>query len=203
MWLKGAALIASVGVHAVLVWAMWSVPVPRAEPVRVPVEMELRPFVRPVEARRTPVTENRKASARRRGPAVSAPIAVAATGSLSVLEGSAPEQQPSGEGDGDEEVGTTAPPPPPPPDTRAELIVMPRIAYPETARADDVEGVVRLFVKLDARGQVLEVEILEEPGSGLGDAARRAVMGATFRPATHLGAGVPTGFEYVYRFRLL
>lgn len=80
---------------------------------------------------------------------------------------------------------------------------MPRIAYPETARADDVEGVVRLWVRLDARGRVTGVEVLEDPGSGLGAAARSALMGATFRPATHLGAAVSTGFQYVYRFALL
>ncbi len=112
-----------------------------------------------------------------------------------------------GGGDGEADVGggdeVGPPSPQPPPDTQAELLVMPRIAYPETARADDVEGVVVLWVALDERGRVINVIIREEPGSGLGAAARSALLGATFRPATHLGAGVSTGFEYVYRFRLL
>ena len=195
------ALIVSCGVHGVVVWSMWSAPVRRVEVVREPIELELLPFVRPVEARRTPVTESRKkASSRRRGP-------VAALAPAPVAEFGEPEAVAERGGDGEADVGVgdeVGPPSPPPtPDTQAELLVMPRIVYPESARADDVEGIVRLWVELDAGGRVINVSIREEPGSGLGAAARSALLGATFRPATHLGAAVSTGFEYVYRFRLL
>ncbi|MDP3151420.1 MAG: energy transducer TonB [Archangium sp.] len=205
MWMtRAGALIVSGGVHAVFVWSMWGEPVKRVEVVRVPIEMELRPFVRPVEARRTPVVEQRKASSRRRGPVVlAAPAPVALAVAVAVAEVGEVQvgRQPGGDDDAD--VGGEEGPPAAPPDSPAELLVMPRITYPETARADDVEGVVRLWVKLDERGQVISVEVLEEPGSGLGAAARSALMRAQFRPATHLGAAVQSGFEYVYRFRLL
>ncbi len=197
---RAGALLVSCGVHAVFVGSIWSAPVKPVEPMRGPIELELRPFVRPVEARRTPVVEQRKVSSRRRGlAAAAAPVHVAA---LPVAELGEPlvVLEEGGGGDEREAVPQGIPPPP---DTQAELVVMPRIAYPETARADDVEGVVRLWVRLDARGRVTGVEVLEDPGSGLGAAARSALMGATFRPATHLGAAVSTGFQYVYRFALL
>ena len=83
------------------------------------------------------------------------------------------------------------------------MLSLPRIPYPETARADRVEGRVRLWVQLDETGRVLSVEVLDEPGSGLGEAARRALLNATFKPPTHLGLREATAFEYVYRFQLL
>ena len=153
---RAGALIVSCGVHAVFVGAMWSEPGKRVEVVRAPIELELRPFVRPVEARRTPVVEQRKASSRRRG-LVAAPVVVAPMVAASVAEIGAPMSEGEGEGEAElpgdgAEAGATLSPPP---DTQAALVVMPRIVYPETARADDVEGVVRLWVKLDARGQVI------------------------------------------------
>jgi TonB family protein len=115
------------------------------------------------------------------------------------------EVVPGGSGGTEEEGVVTAspPPPPPPPDTSVELLLLPRIAYPENARSDGVEGRVRLWVQLDETGQVLSVEVLDEPGSGLGDAARKALLNATFKPPTHLGRREATAFEYVYRFQLL
>ena len=53
------------------------------------------------------------------------------------------------------------------------------------------------------RGQVISVEVREEPGAGLGEAARRAVSAGRFSPATRSGAGIPCSFEYLYRFELL
>lgn len=82
------------------------------------------------------------------------------------------------------------------------MLWLPRVEYPLEAREDGLEGVVRLSVLVDAQGRIISVEVLEEPGSGLGEAARRAMLKGTFRAATHLGSGVASSFEYLYRFEL-
>lgn len=79
---------------------------------------------------------------------------------------------------------------------------LPRIAYPERARLDEIEGVVVLWVTLGADGRVVAVEVRSSPDASLSDAARSALLRAEFRPATLGDAPVGTQFEYRYRFEL-
>jgi TonB family protein len=62
--------------------------------------------------------------------------------------------------------------------------------------------VVVLSVVLDADGTSRSVELLSDPGSGLGDAAREALLRARFAPALQDGRAVESRFEYRYRFEL-
>lgn len=205
---KAVALLISCALHVAVFLSFKVAPAPVRAPETRRVEIELRQ----VEARRgPPAVENKKRvskrppAARKSAPIVSTPI---------VDEGVpvAPPSGPTGPTDGEEgangEEGETGggggswSPPPPPLDTRAEVLSLPRVEYPLEAREEGVEGVVRLRVRLDSFGRVLRIEVLEDPGSGLGEAARRAMMKATFRAATHLGANVECSFEYLYRFEL-
>jgi TonB family protein len=63
-------------------------------------------------------------------------------------------------------------------------------------------GVVRLDVHLSAEGRVLSIDVLESPSPELAAAARAAVMGARFQPATRDGQPVESRFPYRYRFEL-
>lgn len=194
------AILVSCGLHLLFVVSLWTAPASPQARASKPIEVELRQ----VEARRSNGPERRASSPRRtRAPPVVTPV-IEATEPTShpVPEGGGEpgdDESPGGGGDAGIPVAAT---PPPPPDTSPQLLALPRIVYPENARSDDVEGVVRLWVQLDEQGRVISVEIREDPGSGLGEAARRALLEATFRPATHLGAGAASAFEYVYRFQL-
>ncbi|MBL8957726.1 MAG: TonB family protein [Myxococcaceae bacterium] len=74
--------------------------------------------------------------------------------------------------------------------------------YPEAAQREGIEGVVVLRVTVAEDGRVLEVVVLEEPGYGLGDAARAAVLKSTFKPATRGGVAVRSTLTWRYRFEL-
>jgi protein TonB len=82
------------------------------------------------------------------------------------------------------------------------VLGIPRIDYPPRALMDEVEGVVRLDVHLSAEGRVLSIDVLESPSPELAAAARAAVMGARFQPATRDGQPVESRFPYRYRFEL-
>ncbi len=90
----------------------------------------------------------------------------------------------------------------PPPQTEAKLESEVTPAYPEAARREDVEGVVVLRVTVGEDGHVVSAVIVEDPGAGLGEAARAAVMRARFAPATRGAARVRTTFTWRYRFEL-
>jgi TonB family protein len=215
-WLM--TFLASCGVHGVIAWWLWSPSGMTAVKPSRTVEVELRPY-RAVEARRVAGPETRQTVTKRRAartvaPAVPViPVSISKEGEPAVVpspEGVPGDEELTGGGGGEADAGVTSgsaapppPPPPPPPDTEAAVIALPRFAYPERAREDGVEGVVRLWIRLDARGEVVEIEVREEPGAGLGEAARRAVMRGKFRAATHLGEPVQSSFEYLYRFELL
>lgn len=63
--------------------------------------------------------------------------------------------------------------------------VMP--VYPSIARKMGKEGKVLLRLTIDARGTLLNVEVLEDPGYGFAEAAIRAVKKSTFIPARNAG----------------
>lgn len=84
----------------------------------------------------------------------------------------------------------------------ARVSSLPAVAYPARALEEELEGVVRLWVEVDADGAVTSVRVLSDPGLGLGLAAREAMLRARFVPASRDGTPHPSAFEYAYRFRL-
>lgn len=74
--------------------------------------------------------------------------------------------------------------------------------YPETARANGLEGTVLLRLTIDAQGFVTEAEVLEPLGHELDEAARTAALQLRFEPARRSGAAVPARIRYPYEFRL-
>ncbi|HEY0882950.1 MAG TPA: TonB family protein [Archangium sp.] len=76
-----------------------------------------------------------------------------------------------------------------------------KIPYPEQAKKAEIEGSVRLRVKIDAEGIVQEVSILSGPGYGLNEAARDALKKFKFKPA--LKGGSPIGYELLYTYTFL
>jgi protein TonB len=105
---------------------------------------------------------------------------------------------------------TAAPPAPktgeaprgPPVETAATLESEVRPTYPEEARLEDIQGVVVLRVSISEDGRVLDAKTESDPGGGLGDAARAAVMKARFTPATRDGVRVKTSLIWRYEFVL-
>jgi TonB family protein len=69
----------------------------------------------------------------------------------------------------------------------------PRASYPEEAREQKVEGVVKFKAFIDESGAVLKVDIVQVPKLEMGfeEIARATVMGWKFEPALHEGEPIP------------
>jgi protein TonB len=78
--------------------------------------------------------------------------------------------------------------------------VMP--VYPEQARRLGREGRVVLRLTIDARGNLLKVQVLQAPGFGFEEAAVNAVKRSSFRPATVNGKAVTSIARLPIRFAL-
>jgi protein TonB len=87
-------------------------------------------------------------------------------------------------------------------DSQPTVIGDVRIPYPEDARSRGIEGTVVLSVLVDETGQVRAVKVLSGPGSGLDQAAAKAVERIRFRPALRKGQPVPAQITYRYTFLL-
>lgn len=75
--------------------------------------------------------------------------------------------------------------------------------YPPKARRYGIEGKVRLRVRIGSDGRVREAEVLADPGGGLGDAARRAMLAQRWNPALGpKGEPVAATIVYTYNFVL-
>ncbi|MEX2442173.1 MAG: TonB family protein [Alkalispirochaeta sp.] len=77
-----------------------------------------------------------------------------------------------------------------------------RVKYPVLANRQGIEGVVYLELFIDEAGVIQRIEILREPGFGLGDAAAAAFDGIDVTPAESNGAPVAVRFRYPVRFQL-
>lgn len=77
-----------------------------------------------------------------------------------------------------------------------------RVQYPPLANRQGIEGVVYLELFIDAEGVIRRIEILREPGYGLGEAAVAAFEGITVTPAEANGAPVAVRYRYPIRFEL-
>jgi protein TonB len=85
-----------------------------------------------------------------------------------------------------------------PPEVDEEI----RADYPEEARRDGIQGAVRLLVMIRKDGTVYRVRVLEDPGGGLGDAAKRALERFRFRPAVGRN-GDPVDYQITYTYRFV
>jgi protein TonB len=74
--------------------------------------------------------------------------------------------------------------------------------YPEAARQRGVEGDVVLRLLIDADGSLAKVDVVREPGAGLGAAGARAIRQFRFRPGKVNGQAVATTITYTLHFVL-
>jgi|WetSurMetagenome_2_1015567.scaffolds.fasta_scaffold00020_47 TonB family protein len=74
--------------------------------------------------------------------------------------------------------------------------------YPVLARRMNKEGKVLLRLKIDEKGTLLNVEVIEPAGFGFTDAALDAVRKSTYRPAVKNGAPAPSLALLPVRFKL-
>jgi TonB family protein len=76
-------------------------------------------------------------------------------------------------------------------------------AYPLEARRDGVEGAVVLQVFINQQGNVYKARVLKDPGGGLGEVARLAMLKERWTsPLDKQGKPVSTVIIYSYRFVL-
>jgi protein TonB len=101
-----------------------------------------------------------------------------------------------------------APPPPPPPPgpgdgsvTQPVPVNQPNPVYPEAAKRDKIQGVVRLAVLIGKDGTVKDARVVQSV-SALDQAAVDAVRQWTFRPGTRDGEPVDTKVELSINFTL-
>lgn len=74
--------------------------------------------------------------------------------------------------------------------------------YPNQARRRGKQGTVLLRLSINEAGQLTQVEILEDPGHGLSEAAVEAVRASSFTPARHNGRPVSVKATLPVRFAL-
>jgi protein TonB len=72
--------------------------------------------------------------------------------------------------------------------------------YPPAALKKEFEGDVILRLLIDADGTVVKVDLVSDPGEGLGAAALRAVRDYRFAPAKINGVPVATTVSFPFRF---
>jgi len=86
---------------------------------------------------------------------------------------------------------------------KPKVVLEQQIPYPAEARKLGIEGTVRLRVDIDKKGRVVKVQVLKDPGGGLGKAAAKAIKGFLFSPAINLnGKPVDYRITYTYVFKL-
>ena len=74
--------------------------------------------------------------------------------------------------------------------------------YPPQAKKNGFEGDVVLRLLIDADGTIAKVDIVSDPGQGLGPAAAQAVCELRFSPAKVNGVAVATTVPFTIHFTL-
>jgi protein TonB len=82
------------------------------------------------------------------------------------------------------------------------LLEAPEVPYPPAARKAGVEGRVTLVLGIGPDGRVVEARVVEDPGAGLGEAARAGALRFRFSPALLAGDAVGTEIRFTYTFVL-
>ncbi|MGF1509712.1 MAG: TonB-dependent receptor domain-containing protein [Myxococcota bacterium] len=86
--------------------------------------------------------------------------------------------------------------------TPPRLTYEPPIPYPEEARSEGAEGVVRLDLEIDPQGRVSSATVVESVSPSLDAAALDAAWYLRFEPATEEGRPIPVLIQYGFRFVL-
>jgi TonB family protein len=106
-----------------------------------------------------------------------------------------------------EKASAPPPPPPPPPGpgdgrvTRPVPVNKPDAVYPESAKRDKIQGMVRLAVTVDKNGTVEDARVVQSVPE-LDQAALDAIRQWTFHPGTRDGVPVETKCEITINFTL-
>jgi protein TonB len=74
--------------------------------------------------------------------------------------------------------------------------------YTDEARSANVEGVVKLEVRIDANGDVVDARVISGLGHGLDQSALAAAKRWKFNPATKCGKPVESKYVFNMRFQL-
>jgi periplasmic protein TonB len=74
--------------------------------------------------------------------------------------------------------------------------------YPHDAEQRGFEGDVVLRLLIDADGSIAKVDVVSDPGEGLGAAGVRAIRAFRFRPGKLNGQPVATTITYTLQFRI-
>jgi protein TonB len=82
------------------------------------------------------------------------------------------------------------------------ILELPKIQYPPQARRDGLEGQVTLVLRVDARGAVTAVRVVDAPSAELGAAAAEGARRFRFSPALLAGEPVETEIRFTYTFLL-
>jgi TonB family protein len=77
-----------------------------------------------------------------------------------------------------------------------------KIGYPEEAKENEVEGVVKILTMIDRDGEVLNAQVIEGIGYGCDEAARLAVFYHRFKPGLIRGEKVKVQMEIPIEFKL-
>ncbi|MFL5272759.1 MAG: energy transducer TonB [Anaeromyxobacteraceae bacterium] len=81
-------------------------------------------------------------------------------------------------------------------------VELPKIEYPADARRAGVEGKVVLLLRLDAKGAVAGVQVVDAPSPALAAAAKEGARRFRFTPALVEGEPVETEIRFTYTFLL-
>ena len=77
-----------------------------------------------------------------------------------------------------------------------------KIGYPEEAKENEIEGVVKILTMIDRDGEVLDAQVVEGIGYGCDEAARLAVFYHRFKPGLIRGEKVKVQMEIPIEFKL-
>lgn len=77
-----------------------------------------------------------------------------------------------------------------------------KINYPEDAKENNIEGIVKILTFIDRDGEVLDAKVVEGIGHGCDEAARLAVFYHRFKPGMIKGQRVKVQMEIPVEFKL-
>ncbi len=80
--------------------------------------------------------------------------------------------------------------------------ILKKIGYPEEAKDEKVEGVVKVLTFVDRDGEVLDAQVIEGIGYGCDEAARLAILYHRFKPGLIKGQKVKVQMEIPIEFKL-
>ena len=77
-----------------------------------------------------------------------------------------------------------------------------KIGYPEEAKDNDIEGVVKVLTFIDRDGEVIDAQVVQGIGYGCDEAARLAILYHRFKPGLIKGQKVKVQMEIPIEFNL-